>query len=149
MTEITLRKATDEDRKILFEWANDPEVRKASFETHEITWEEHCAWYERIMTEGNVLQYILEEEGKPSGQIRFAVKEGNAEISYSIAPESRGRGLAACMISMGIRKARSEKRDISEFTARVKPDNVISAKVFRNLGFDENPEGVFTFFPGR
>ncbi len=149
MNEIKVRTATDEDRELLFEWANDPEVRKASFDTHEITWEEHCAWFERIMSAGNVLQYILEEDGKPSGQIRFAINKGNAEISYSIAPESRGRGLAACMISMGIMRARAEKRDISEFTARVKPDNVRSLEVFRHLGFDEDPEGVFTFFPGR
>ncbi|MCR5279451.1 MAG: GNAT family N-acetyltransferase [Lachnospiraceae bacterium] len=149
MTEISLRSVTEADRKLLFDWANDREVRKNSFSTQEITWEEHCAWFARIMSDENVLQYVMEEEGKAAGQIRFAIKDDTAEISYSIAGEYRGRGLAKRMVKLGMEKAVSERPKITEFTARVKPENVISSKVFCTLGFDENERGTFTYYPGR
>ena len=45
---IYLREATIEDRDLLYEWANDPETRRASFNTDRINYEEHCRWFERI-----------------------------------------------------------------------------------------------------
>ena len=44
-----LRKATIEDRDLLFQWANDPLVRKNSFSTAEIAYEEHVDWYNRVL----------------------------------------------------------------------------------------------------
>ena len=44
-----LRKATIEDMDLLFQWANDPVVRKNSFSTAEISYEEHTKWYHNLL----------------------------------------------------------------------------------------------------
>lgn len=77
---IYLRKATPEDMKMLFDWANDEDVRRNSFNSNKITWEEHKVWFERLMKDENQYQYILMVDDIPAGQIRLSCEDGKAEI---------------------------------------------------------------------
>ena len=43
--EIYLRLVDDKDMKLLFDWRNDEVVRKNSFSTEPIDWEEHVSWF--------------------------------------------------------------------------------------------------------
>ncbi len=42
---LRFRPVTEDDRQLLFRWANDPVVRRHSFNANAIAWEEHCAWF--------------------------------------------------------------------------------------------------------
>ena len=53
-----LRKATIEDMDLLFQWANDSVVRKNSFSTAEISYEEHMKWYHNLLKREDCMQYI-------------------------------------------------------------------------------------------
>ena len=72
---LYLRKATENDVDILFKWANDEVVRKNSFSTGQIKYEDHLAWFDKLLKDSNRIQFILEQndEGRTSliGQIRI------------------------------------------------------------------------------
>ncbi len=135
MSGLVIRKVNIDDEKLLFDWANDPEVRKASFKTHVISWDEHCKWFESMIKNNCVVQYILEENGDPAGQIRYTIEDGTAEIGYSISPDHRGRGLATEMIRISLKELTLEREDVKTILARVKPENTASIRVFEKLGF--------------
>ncbi len=135
--EYGLRKATEKDAPLIFAWANDGEARKNSFSTHEITWEEHQEWFRDILLDKNVRQYIFVHGGEDVGQIRLAIAGLDAEVSYSIAPEYRCMGYAKLMVSCLIREVKENFPEISHLTARVKPGNIASRRVFLDLGYKE------------
>lgn len=133
-----LRKATEADRERLFYWANDRQVREASFRTGEIIWEEHVAWFERMMQDEDVCQFIYEREGNPIGQVRLNMEDGRARISYSIAKEYRGKGNATRMLHCMEEEVRKRYPKIQWLTADVKCGNFASRRVFEQLGYGES-----------
>lgn len=134
--EISLRRAREEDRELLWRWANDPDVRSASFSTSQISWQEHDAWFENKLRDKNANLFIaLDREGEPIGQIRLdRVREGEAEIDVSVARERRGRGYAALLISRASQMAFSEI-GLTRLHAFVKPENQASSRAFARADF--------------
>ena len=133
---IYLREATTEDRDLLYEWANDPETRRASFHTEKIAYEEHCRWFDKILNDENELQYILVDQDEPVGQVRLTLEGEDAVVSYSIAPDKRGLGYGKEIIRLTQDLARRHS-DIHRLVAQVKPSNPASILCFENCGFEE------------
>jgi UDP-2,4-diacetamido-2,4,6-trideoxy-beta-L-altropyranose hydrolase len=154
--DLKLRRVRAEDRQMLWEWANDPEVRAASFSSDPIPWETHVAWFaEKIGGEvkvgleepssGNSLLLIGENYGVPVGQIRFDVRQDKEwEVDVSIEKAKRGCGLASELIRQGVEVL--EKHVVSETNrdfrvhALVKAMNVASVKAFEQAGFKHTAE---------
>lgn len=138
MTEqINFRKATLEDAGLLFSWANDMDVRKNAFAQHEISWEEHIAWFQRKLADTDCQIYIAyknmtDMSEKPIGQLRLDIEGDTAEIDYSVCAEWRGMGYGTWMIERA--QLIADKR-IRKFSAKVKKSNPASAKVFEKCGF--------------
>ncbi len=59
---LHLRRARADDIRILWEWANDSEVRAASFSSAPIPWETHVAWFTEKMAPARSLIFIAEDE---------------------------------------------------------------------------------------
>ena len=133
---IYLREATIEDRDLLYEWANDPETRRASFHTEKIAYEEHCRWFDKILNDENELQFILVDQDEPVGQVRLTLEGEDAVVSYSIAPDKRGLGYGKEIIRLTQDLAR-ERSNIRRLVAQVKPSNLASVSCFENCGFEE------------
>lgn len=133
-----LRKATEADKERLFHWANDRQVREASFQTGEIAWEEHEAWFDRMMRDEKVCQFIYEQDGIPVGQVRLNLENQTARISYSIAKEYRGKGYAKRMLNCMEREIRNSYPMIHKLIADVKCINTASRCVFEQLGYGED-----------
>jgi UDP-2,4-diacetamido-2,4,6-trideoxy-beta-L-altropyranose hydrolase len=132
---VRLRRARADDIRLLWEWANDPEVRAASFSSAPIPWETHVAWFAEKVGRNRSLLFIAEnEEGIAFGQIRFDLKGGEAELNLSLAKEKRGIGLAVPLIEAGVREllAGNECERVHAF---VKPQNAASARAFEKAGF--------------
>jgi len=66
-----LRPATEADRDAVREWRNHPQVRRASFTTHEITAEEHERWWRVVHADPARHLLIFEWRGEPSGVVTF------------------------------------------------------------------------------
>lgn len=134
---LYLRIADENDMDLLFQWANDPDVRKNSFHQEPISYETHKRWFAEHLKDVSEIQYILMEGTDPAGQIRFSVRGDEAEIGYSIDSEKRGRGYGEKMILLATEKMRADHPEVKRFTAKVKPDNPASARCFHKTGFRE------------
>lgn len=132
-----LRKVNEQDKELLFQWANERAVRQNSFSTAEIKWEDHEAWFARTLARADVCQYIYMCEEEPIGQVRIAIEGQTAEISYSICEKMRGQGHGKHMLEQLVQKVKKDYPQVSLFVAKVKPENAVSQKVFMDMGYQE------------
>lgn len=133
---IYLRKAEATDVDLLFEWANDPEVRKNSFHSEMIDYSTHIKWFEKILTSNDILQFILMDDNVAVGQIRINIDKDEAEISYSIGSKFRGKGYGKRIIKELEAAIKISYPQINKLVARVKPHNIASKKVFEGEGYE-------------
>lgn len=75
-----LRPATDADLDDLRAWRNHPEVRAVSLTRHEISAEEHRAWWQRVQTDDSRLVLVYERAGTPSGVVTFFDLDGDDAV---------------------------------------------------------------------
>lgn len=132
-----LRNASWEDVDLLFSWVNDKEVRENSFSQKEISYEEHKKWYENLLQQKNVKQYIYMCDDEPVGQVRIEVSGDEAFIGYSISPEKRGMGHGKHMIKLLTKQVKLDFPEVKQLVAKVKFENVASQKVFKDVGYVE------------
>lgn len=134
--EINLRLADYNDCEILWEWVNDPDVRKASFSSEKISWETHKAWLKGKLKDSNSYIFIaLNEKKQPIGQVRFDLKtKNNAEIDISIDSEKRGEGYGLLILEQAVNEF-FKKTQVEICTAWIKSENQSSQKLFTKAGF--------------
>ena len=132
---LRLRPATVEDCRQVWEWANDPVVRVASFSSEPIPWEEHVKWFEtKLHSPGCFFYIVLDDKGIPVGQVRFEVVGSEAEINISIGPRFRGRGYGVEAIRLAS-ELLLRKTGISRLCANIKQNNAESIRAFTGAGY--------------
>ncbi len=134
---LRLRTVQENDGKLLWEWANDPQVRAASFSSDPIPWEQHVQWFNAQLNNPNCLIYIaMNSDNIPIGQIRFELEKNNAVMSISIASNYRHQGYGSELIKVGCDRLFKELK-IPLIHAYIKPDNQSSIRSFLKAGFVE------------
>ena len=134
--ELYLRKVEKDDMDLLFEWANDDEVRNNAFNSEKIPYENHVKWFELAYQRNDVYMFIMcNEDDIPIGQIRLNTEGENAIIDYSIDGDIRGMGFGASMLWLIIEKIQNEIPEIKRLIGQVKHENVASARAFEKCGF--------------
>lgn len=132
---LALRTAMPADCRRVWEWANDPTVRRVSFNTDPIAWESHQRWFETRLRDANCVFLIVEDaDGIPFGQVRFEVKHDEAIISVSLDSRYRGRGLGPAIIRTATHRLIAE-RPVRLVRAFTKPENKASIQAFEHAGF--------------
>ena len=131
---LSLREASKSDKVLLFDWANDPEVRKWSFNQDPISLAEHEIWFNKNIIDSNVLLWIFEDHNSPAGMIRLEREDNNVYLNYLIATQSRGKGLASNMLKMSMLKVSRYWKNIKVF-AYTLPANIASIKSLEKAGF--------------
>jgi UDP-2,4-diacetamido-2,4,6-trideoxy-beta-L-altropyranose hydrolase len=132
---IHWRVAEPGDMMLIFEWTNDPEVRKHSFNKAPIALDTHQAWFYSKLKERTSLFLIAEIENKPAAQIRFDVKNDHAVISYSVGNNFRGKGLGHLVLTEGIKQLLLFQPDVRQIVGYVKKNNVPSLRSFEKASF--------------
>ena len=104
MTDKSLRPMSASDLEIVFQWRNNPDVRRFMYTTHELTWEEHCAWFERARKNDNVKLLIYEQDRSPRGFVNISCKRsrGIADWGFYLAPDApagTGQNLGAAVLN--------------------------------------------------
>jgi len=135
--DLKLRQVTLEDKEMLLAWANDPVVRYQAINQHEITIDEHSKWIYQHLDDSNTRMWILECNGIPAGQIRWALNGQEAILDYSISDAFQGRGLGKVILKRGIDEVRKIWTGIS-LIAEVKEKNIASIKAITAAGFVES-----------
>ena len=138
---IHIRRATPDDARLLFEWRNDPETRRASRTTEPLVWETHVRWLADSLKNSHRILGIAEMEGTPIGTMRADErKDGYTEISYTVAPTFRGKGFGTSMVVQFVKEYLSGK----ELAATIKKGHAPSESLARALGLSphhETPSG--------
>ncbi len=137
-TEFWRRKATMADAKLLFDWINDPEVRKQSLNSNTVVWENHIHWLWAKIHEHKSDFYIYFVKDIPAGQIRLDFTDEFVIINYLVAPNMRGKGIGHKMIHDIVSSTNYN------FDATVKESNLASNKIFYNNKFNliEEKNGI-------
>lgn len=112
-----------QDADLLFAWRNDPQTRIASKDQSELTFASHIDWLERRLRNQTPHLYLAEDEGVPVGTFRI---DGDS-ISYTVAPDHRGKGIATTMLLMA-------KDMFGAKNAEVRRENIASIKAVTNSG---------------
>jgi RimJ/RimL family protein N-acetyltransferase len=133
---LRLRQVREDDCRLLWEWANDKEVRASAFSSDPIPWEEHVRWFMRKLHEPTCFLFIaVDYEDTPLGQVQFDVdKDGEAEISVSIDRDKRGLGYGALLISKAVKEV-IRVTHIRVVHAFIKSNNEASMRAFERAGF--------------
>ena len=130
---VKYRNVLTKDLLLVFNWANEPEVRNNSYNPKFITLEEHTNWFNQKIQEENSLFYIAEIENEPAGMVRFEIGEENAIISIIIDKNFRGKRLASVFLT-DCCNFYFEKFS-KPILASIKSDNLPSIHAFRNANF--------------
>ena len=131
---VELRPATQDDSADLLRWRNDPATREASVQQGEVSLADHVAWLEKALVSKDRLLFVGWRENQRLGQVRLDSRgQGAWEVSITVAPEQRGRGLAAAMLRAG--EAAAKKVGATLLTARIRQANTASLKAFKRAGY--------------
>lgn len=135
---IRLRRVREEDKHLLWEWANAPEVRAVSFSTEVISWEQHVQWFASKQKDPNCVFYLaLNELDMPIGQARFDIDGTAATVSISLNSKYRGQGYGSQLITLASQKI-YQRWPIQLIYAYIKEGNHVSARAFRKSKFLED-----------
>lgn len=144
LNKIRFRSATMEDGAMLHRWRNDEATRSASHSTSVVDINDHMAWLAATLKNPSRTLLIAEDLSGPVGTVRADLEAGITELSWTVDPASRGRGIAKAMV----------KAAVLEFSgplkAEVKKENVASARVaeFAGMEVEKELDGVIHFFIG-
>jgi hypothetical protein len=89
---MILRLATMEDAELLLRWRNDPQTRKQFFTTDIISLEPHRKWLKSALVNPAIKLWIATQAEFPIGTVRADLHDEGWDMSWTIAPEHRGRG---------------------------------------------------------
>jgi len=138
---IILRPATIEDAEILLDWRNDAETRRVSHKTSEVTIDEHAIWLSKILGNANRRLLVAEKGGVSVGALRADLSDGVWELSWTVAPKARGRGIAKRMVTLLAAEISGPIR------AEIKACNTASARIAEYAGMvlNKEVEGILHF----
>jgi UDP-2,4-diacetamido-2,4,6-trideoxy-beta-L-altropyranose hydrolase len=131
---VTVRRANQTDLMTVFQWANDPELRKQSYRQEQIDLKAHTDWFTKKITDPTSVLYIFDYKNIPLGQVRFELKSDTI-VSYSIDKMFRGRGWGFETLRMALSTFKKENHLNAKIIGYVKQGNVSSNAIFEKLGF--------------
>ncbi len=138
---LTLRPATREDAELLLGWRNDPRTREASHDTRVIPREEHLAWLSSVLADPDRQLFVAEEDGVPVGTVRADFRDGAWVLSWTVAPDARGRGVGKRMVALLVERLAGPVR------AEIKVGNMASVRIAEHAGLvlDREEDGVLHY----
>jgi RimJ/RimL family protein N-acetyltransferase len=132
---IKFRYAIESDLDLYYQWLNDPEVRKNSFNQQEVSYADHSKWFKKILKNPSAFLYVFHWDRQyPVGQVRIVKGELESIIGISIDAKYRGKGMTVEIIKLACSDFLSKFSD-QKIIAFIKPENVASLKVFKSAGF--------------
>ena len=145
-----IRPLEESDLELILHWRNALTVRQAMFTQHEISWDEHQAWFHRMQADNTKGWFLyLNEDNEPSGVVCFTdvdAEERSAFWGFYASPDAMpGTGLRMSLDALN--KAFNELA-LEKLNADVLATNSRSLDMHKKVGFTE--EGCFHehFFDG-
>ena len=133
---VSLRPAEERDCELLWQWRNEKETRKWSFNSTLILYEEHENWFSNKLHSADTrILIILNENESEIGQVRFDISgDKSAEIDISIDAIERNKGYGTSALKLACQYA-LEHLVIKKVIAHIKEGNQASIYAFAKAGF--------------
>ena len=132
---LRLRNIREEDCRLLWEWANDPDVREVSFSAALIPWEGHCQWFRTKLNDPHCLFHIATDSNDlPVGQVRYDLENDHAVISISLDRYQRNRGYGNALLHLSAQTLFATTA-LTTIHAYIKPENRASIRAFEKAGY--------------
>jgi UDP-4-amino-4,6-dideoxy-N-acetyl-beta-L-altrosamine N-acetyltransferase len=140
---MPLSRLTESDLELILSWRNALEVRRNMYTHHEISPDEHRAWFERMRQDPSARWYLYQDAaGEPQGVVSFTAidpAQQTAFWGFYAKPEARaGTGLRILYEALELGFGRLDLRKIN---GEALATNTVSITLHKKVGF--TPEGVF------
>lgn len=133
--DLVIRTASAADAELLWQWANDPDTRRWSFDSTPIPWETHVAWLDSRLADPTTRIYIFSAGGASRAAVRYEAGGGAVGVvSIVVDPGERGRGWGTRAIRMTCRQAALEL-ELRRVDAFIMLTNTASIVAFERAGF--------------
>jgi RimJ/RimL family protein N-acetyltransferase len=142
MDEYKLVEATKGDCQLLYRWTNEVEVRRNSFNTNKVSYEDHINWFMNKLNSKDTFIYIFKNKKESIGVIRLEKLECKSMlINYSIDSNYRSQGYATKLLQL-------IKIKFKDYTlvGEVKKNNIGSIKAFQKAGYFMKEELEYLVF---
>ncbi|NBX93405.1 MAG: N-acetyltransferase [Proteobacteria bacterium] len=127
---LSLRPATLEDAQRLLDWRNDIQTRLNSFNKEEVSWLDHVEWLKKSLQSSDRKIIIVEWGDLSVGTIRLDSHSDHIELSWTVAPEHRGKGYGSQMLQAACQLIKSGK-----IIAKIHSGNMPSIQMAKRSGF--------------
>ncbi|MGH3762229.1 GNAT family N-acetyltransferase, partial [Actinophytocola sp.] len=135
--ELTVREATESDAALLLAWRNDAETLAWSRGHQPVAEPVHRAWLHASLANPDRLLLVVETD-HPVGTVRFdRTGPGTWEVSITVAPPNRGKGLSSRLLMMGEAALRA-RHGPATIQANVHEDNARSLALFHHAGYEKS-----------
>lgn len=140
---MELIKATLADWEFLLFLRNDAETRRNSINTEAILPEQHLTWLQNVLLDEHVHLFIAMHEGSRIGTARanYDPSLGIYYLSWTISPESRGKGFGKLMVLALASKFEGKIR------AEIKKGNLSSIRIaeYAGMRFEKEENDVLVY----
>jgi UDP-2,4-diacetamido-2,4,6-trideoxy-beta-L-altropyranose hydrolase len=136
--DISLRRATLQDARSLFEWRNHPAIRAASRSPQPFDWSEHHRWLDAVLHDPHRVLLIGEAAGIPMGVVRFDISVGKAEVSIYAVPDRHERASGSDLLAGAERWLLQHRPDVTQLNAEVLGENARSHGLFAAGDYQRN-----------
>jgi UDP-4-amino-4,6-dideoxy-N-acetyl-beta-L-altrosamine N-acetyltransferase len=140
MRMISLRDVVPEDKDMIRNWRNLPEVRQYMYTDHEIGAEEHTQWFQGILRDPKRRYWVVMLDGEPVGLFNLAdIDHHNKRCYwgfYVANVEARGRGVAS-FVEYAVMQYVFEELRFNKLCGEVLASNELSLGFHKSFGFVE------------
>jgi len=135
---LTLRLATPDDARLLFDGRNAEAVRRWSLDSGAIHWSQHVNWLDASLRNPQRLLLVAEADDGPVGVLRYDLRGFEAEVSLYLFEGRFGLGWGRALLAQGEAFVAGHWPQMTAITAQVLPANRPSMNVFRDAGFTQS-----------
>jgi len=133
---LSFRPAVAEDRSLIFEWRNYPEIVELSASKLPVAWEEHLVWFSNFLADPERLLLIIEDDSRPIGQARFdKVANDTLIMGIYLIPSMVGQGRGKSLIEAACSYAKAKWPNSNYIKAEIRKENIRSRRAFAAAGF--------------
>jgi RimJ/RimL family protein N-acetyltransferase len=130
---VKVRPAQLDDSPLLLAWRNDPFTRRMSRDQDEVDQDQHERWLRHALADPKRRLLVATVGHEAVGTLRWdQICQSSWEVSVTVAPNHRGRGLAAAIIEAGETALPS---GTSHLLATIHCDNLASSRAFLRAGY--------------
>lgn len=141
---VELRPITLDDRELVRNWRNLPEVARFMYTDHMITEEEHARWFERVLADPSCRYWVIVWDGKEVGVANLtAIDHVNSRCYwafYLADPAVRGRGIGT-YVEYALLRTVFEELSLGKLCCEVLATNPNVVALHKSCGFQQ--EGLF------